>query len=215
MNPDTTTISMDPTVADRPAKDTSPSTESIADNKITRILDSDHGNYPLNAPTKDKIRDVTDATLKFLSNASNETIRACMIGLGATTYFLLGRVGLVLIGAVGGVILHATWESGSGQSRSGTTERRREAGSEVAKRVLEWQQSRRSNTNEDFKTSQKVEGSTISEELDYSGFQPETALALTTLTNAVIRDYVKYGRNECCQVLADILQMVVHTSTTH
>src|SRR5690242_15354889 len=47
-----------------------------------------------------------DATLRFFANASNETLGACVVGLCASTYLVLGRFGLVLIGAVGGVVLH-------------------------------------------------------------------------------------------------------------
>src|SRR5277367_4066951 len=56
----------------------------------------------------EKLRDLTNATLNFLSTASNETLGAFVVGLAASTYLVLGRLGLVLIGAVGGVILHAT-----------------------------------------------------------------------------------------------------------
>src|SRR3954451_11700486 len=45
-----------------------------------------------------------DATLRFFATASNETLGACVVGLCASTYLVLGRVGLVLIGAVGGVV---------------------------------------------------------------------------------------------------------------
>lgn len=39
--------------------------------------------------------------LRFLSDATNETLAACFIGLGASTYIVFGRLGLVLIGVVG------------------------------------------------------------------------------------------------------------------
>lgn len=38
-----------------------------------------------------KARDLTSQVLQFLSTASNETLGACVVGLGATTYFVLGR----------------------------------------------------------------------------------------------------------------------------
>src|SRR6266480_6019842 len=46
-----------------------------------------------------------DRAIDFLSSASNETLGACLVGLGATTYFILGRVGLVVIGVAGGIVL--------------------------------------------------------------------------------------------------------------
>ncbi|KAK1047287.1 hypothetical protein LTR33_014987, partial [Friedmanniomyces endolithicus] len=85
------------------------------------------------------LQSVTDRALHFLSHASNETLGACLVGLSATTYLVLGRVGLVIIGVAGGVVLHATWEGVRNGDRAGETEeawqeRRRGAGMDVARR---------------------------------------------------------------------------------
>lgn len=134
---------------------------------------------------------VIDATLKFFANASNETLGACAVGLCASTYFVLGRVGLVLIGAVGGVVLHATWESQYGarseEEKAEQERRRKELGIEVAHRVLAWRE----------KTQDKNDGdddgiSTETKALDYTGFEPETRIALINFTDAVIRDHVNW-----------------------
>ncbi|EXJ61448.1 uncharacterized protein A1O5_11764 [Cladophialophora psammophila CBS 110553] len=137
---------------------------------------------------------VIDATLKFFANASNETLGACAVGLCASTYLVLGRVGLVLIGAVGGIVLHATWENQNG-GRSDVenkeiNRRRKELGIEVAQRVLDWRERRQKpkDDEDDSLTDSKVELKT----LDYSDFEPETRAALTNLTDAVMRDYVKW-----------------------
>ncbi|KZM23822.1 phosphatidylinositol binding [Ascochyta rabiei] len=145
------------------------------------------------------VKALTDRALQFLATASNETLGACLVGLGAGTYLILGRVGLVLIGVVGGVVLHATWE---GQSQTGESpeqkgrsseSRKRELGAHVAHRILDWR---------DNRAQEKQEGDTGSldlsvklysgKKLDFSEFKPETAAALTELTDAVIRDYVKW-----------------------
>ncbi|OAL36820.1 hypothetical protein AYO20_03875 [Fonsecaea nubica] len=137
---------------------------------------------------------VLDATLKFFANASNETLGACAVGLCASTYLVLGRVGLVLIGAVGGVVLHATWENQYGGKADGDSQeinrRRKELGIEVAQRVLDWRDKRQKPENEDDDSpgDSKVDLKT----LDYSDFEPETRAALTQLTDAVIRDYVEW-----------------------
>lgn len=132
-----------------------------------------------------------DQALDFLSHASNETLGACLAGLGATTYLILGRIGLVIIGVAGGVVLHATWEGIRGDDRDEETkkaerERRREAGIEVAKRVLDLRPSKSSENN--------FEGVKMSayQTLDFSNFEPETAQALNMFTDAVIKDYVYY-----------------------
>ncbi|KAL2039724.1 hypothetical protein N7G274_007583 [Stereocaulon virgatum] len=136
-------------------------------------------------------RDLTSRLLDFLSNASNETLGACVVALGATTWLILGRVGLVMIGLVGGVVLHATWD-GSGQigmndeARVSEVRKRREKGLDVAARVLDWRE----------RTRAEKESKTFTESsqmrLDFSDFQPETRAALTDLTDAVVRDYVKW-----------------------
>lgn len=134
---------------------------------------------------------LTDTALDFLSHASNETLAACLVGLGATTYLVLGRVGLVIIGVAGGVVLKTTWEGIRYGHRDEATkkaeqDRRREAGVEVARRVLEW---RRSGQDDVKAADARVYAN---QALDYSAFQPETAAALNTFTDAVIKDYVHY-----------------------
>lgn len=134
-------------------------------------------------------QNLTDQALQFLSTASNETLGACLVGIGATTYFVLGRVGLVLIGVVGGVVLHATWEGGSSEGdaeRNVEEKRRKEAGVEVVKRALEW---RRGKGGKDVDEEEKV--AVVGKKLGFEGFRPETEAALNELTEAVIRDYVK------------------------
>ncbi|KIW24365.1 uncharacterized protein PV07_10083 [Cladophialophora immunda] len=137
---------------------------------------------------------VLDATLRFIANASNETLGACAVGLCASTYLVLGRVGLVLIGAVGGVVLHATWENQYGGKLDGENQeinrRRKELGIEVAHRVLDWRERRQApkDDEDDSLVDSKAEVKT----LDYSDFEPETRAALTNLTDAVMRDYVKW-----------------------
>jgi len=142
-----------------------------------------------------KTRDLTSQILDFLSNASNETQGACIVALGATTWLILGRVGLVLIGVVAGVVLHATWEKGeqghtNNESNALEARRRREKGLDIVGRVLDWRQK-----PED---EEKANGFEIrfQRTLDFSKFRPETSAALTGLTDAVIRDYVKYAKEK-------------------
>ena len=108
------------------------------------------------APTTNKpltTSAVIDATLHFFANASNETLGACAVGLCASTYLVLGRVGLVLIGAVGGIVLHATWESQQGAGSDGdeahANRRKKELGIEVAHRILDWRDGRRKQVEEE------------------------------------------------------------------
>lgn len=133
--------------------------------------------------TPPSVEDVTTKALRFLSTASTETIGGIAVGLAACTYLLLGRLGLVLIGALGGVVLHAAWE---GQSPlAGTVEdARRERGLDIVKRILDLREGQGKDVPEDFEDQIKV--------ASFEGFQPETAAALNDLVDAVVRDYVKW-----------------------
>ncbi|KAI9762541.1 MAG: hypothetical protein M4579_000344 [Chaenotheca gracillima] len=140
-------------------------------------------------------RNITNQALDFFSNASNETLGACFVGLGATTYLVLGRVGLVLIGVVGGVVLHASWEnSNDGESvaidaRAKENRRRREVGLDVVRRVLDWRENK-SKEDDDNEIEERLLAA--GKEADFASFAPATREALASFTDAVIRDYVKW-----------------------
>lgn len=138
-----------------------------------------------------KARNLTTQILDFLSNASNETLGACAVGLGTTTYLVLGRLGLVLIGAVGGVILHATWEgnsdNGGGGDTGADTRKRKEKSLDIVQRVLDL---RRGQSVRDEEPA--TEDVNIAQQLDFSGFRPDTKSALEGFTGAIVRDYVNW-----------------------
>jgi hypothetical protein len=127
--------------------------------------------------------DLTTRALRFLSTASTETIGGIAVGLAACTYLILGRVGLVLIGALGGVVLHATWE-GQNSAAGSIQDTRRENGLEIVKRIL--------NLREAYRADDVDEDEKEVTENSFESFQPETAAALNNLVDAVIRDYVKW-----------------------
>ena len=155
---------------------------------------------PDNAPSfSDHVQKYTGILLDFLSNASNETLGACVVGLGASTYFVLGRIGLVLIGIVGGVVLHATWEyNGQNHGHEGDDikalelRRRREVGLDVVRRLLDWRDSKSGSDKAKQERSQVTARSSSKPDLDYSSLAPATSAALEGLSDAIIRDYVKY-----------------------
>lgn len=125
--------------------------------------------------------DLTTRTLKFLSAASPETIGGIAVGLAACTYLILGRVGLLLLGALGGVVLHATWEGKTSVPRE---DGRREKSLDVVQRLLDLR-AIQNKINEGDGNNEMVGN-------NFEGFQPETAVALTQLVDAVIRDHVKW-----------------------
>ena len=164
--------------------------ESIAPLNTATSLDTrvDPSQFEISA----RARDLTSQVLEFLSTASNETLGACVVGLGATTYFILGRVGLILIGIVGGVVLHATWEdSGSNEQSEGNKARearkRREKGLDIVQRVLDMK-----NVNDGGRSAKDKEicETPLPKTFDFSGFPKDTKSALDGFTNAIVRDYV-------------------------
>ena len=146
-----------------------------------------------NQNLRSTLQSLTDRALDFLSTASNETLGACLVGLGATTYFILGRVGLVIIGVAGGVVLHATWEKPTDDRVKQLEERRRkEVGLDVVHRILKWREGRQDEHSSSYEEHALDQVELHSKRtLDFTGFRPETATALNELTDAVIRDYVK------------------------
>ena len=141
-------------------------------------------------------RDLTTRGLEFLSNASNETLGACIIGLGAVTWLVLGRVGLVLIGIVGGVVLHATWEgdienNANDEARALEASKRRKKGLDIVMRVLEWKERKEVGRELDGVRDAPT-AAPSQKELDFPGFPPETKGALINLVDTIIRDYVKW-----------------------
>ena len=150
---------------------------------------------PTSPDISTKARELTSQILHFLSHASNETLGACVVGLGAITYVLLGRIGLILIGMFGGVILHAAWEENSSEGKGGTSKtaesrKRREKGLEIIQRVLDLRDRARSEGGAE--DDPEIRAPLLSSELGFTGFQSSTKRALESFTNAVIRDYVDW-----------------------
>lgn len=189
--------STDKSPAQPPSDSPQPAHDDTSHAAPAAAVDPPAGDMPPSPPPPPvNLQALTDRALKFLSTATNETLGACLVGLGATTYLVLGRVGLVLIGVVGGIVLHAQWEGSlhgfpDDATRAAEDRRRKEIGLDIIKRVMDVraqskdaQSSRRRDSDVDI---QLFSG----KQLDYSAFQPETSAALTDLTDAIVRDYIK------------------------
>lgn len=155
-------------------------------------------------PTQDPIsntavsKEFINAILNFLSTSTNETLLGVFALLALVTYVILGRIGLLLIGVAVGVVLHASWEGSDsehpdGVSHAQKSNRRRELALEVSNRLLDWPKRAGAldiQGGDDGSMSRLEDMS--SADLEYATFQPATAVALRTLTDAVINDYVKH-----------------------
>ncbi|POS72298.1 hypothetical protein DHEL01_v209308 [Diaporthe helianthi] len=130
--------------------------------------------------------DVTTRILQFLSTATPGTLAGIAVGLAAVTYFVLGQIGLLLIGAFGGVALYVHWEASNPDYARAV---RRENGVEIVARLLGEKNSLR-DVDADRKDTEEDEAIFLAQ--SFADFQPETQDALNGLVDAVIRDYVKW-----------------------
>jgi len=141
------------------------------------------------------LQEAMDFALNFLSTSSNEKIVSVFALLAIIIYIVLGRVGLLLIGIALGVMLHASWEGAHGQGEEGLqlSKKRKELALEVSKRLLDRPKRLTSaeidtQDNDDLVTAPEDLTAT---DLNYTTFRPATAAALRSLTDAVVKDYVK------------------------
>ncbi|KAK5661402.1 hypothetical protein OQA88_11301 [Cercophora sp. LCS_1] len=159
----------------------SPSADAIADpipsrEKAERTLDVPE----VKNPNSDE--DLTTRVLQFLATATPGTLGGVAVGLAALTYFILGQVGLLLIGAFGGVMVFIQWEQRNAEVARVV---RGERGLDVLARLLE---ANKNSKKENAPDDQPDDALTRS----FDDFQPETREALTELVEAVVRDYVRW-----------------------
>jgi hypothetical protein len=156
-----------------------------------------------------KVEDLATKILRLLSRASSKVLGGIALGLVVCTYLVLGRIGLVLIGVLGGIVLHATWE---GQNAVGHAEdARRENSLEVVKRVLDWREDRAQ--SRDYEEADQAEQSALLGR-GFEDFRPETGAALTEFVDAVIRDYVKWWYSPIVPTDESFPAACRHTLTT-
>lgn len=159
---------------------------------------------------QDRVDNLVPSALNFLSEASNETLGAGVIGLFIATYLILGRVGLVLIGAAGGVILHATWEGSkkaTGIASDGAKDFVAEKGElnlAVVRQGLEWE-SGKSTGHEDVSKSLENDDDVYNDSSSYAEFRPAIAKALNDLTDSAIRNYIWY------MIFSSVLRKIIDT----
>ncbi|KAJ5630552.1 uncharacterized protein N7484_010652 [Penicillium longicatenatum] len=142
------------------------------------------------------LKECLGLTLEFLSTSSNERLLGVFGILVIGTYIILGRLGLLLIGAALGAILHASWE-GPAHCNNGilsTPKKRHELALEVSQRLLDWSLRTVTATGDEGTDSNIVAApeDLSTSDLEYGAFRPATAASLRVLTDAVVKDYVKY-----------------------
>jgi hypothetical protein len=190
-------------------------TPVVSNKDASQVPIRDDTSYP--AATSSKNYDATTKLLQYLSIASNETLAAIILGLAIFTYLILGRIGLLLIGVFGGIILHAAWENRSINSGLEGISNGRATNLDILKRVLDWRDEKEHADNENEGNEQVVKKGLLAN--NFEDFSPETGNALGELVDAVIRDYVNYWYQpilpselsfpqECRQTLVSFLRSI-------
>ncbi|KAM0366204.1 hypothetical protein ACHAPK_008916 [Fusarium culmorum] len=139
------------------------------------------------AKTKTTAEDDAPITkvIHFFATATPGSLAGVAVGFAAFTYITMGRLGLVLIGAFGGVAGFISWEARNPELAKMV---RGERGIDVIGRLLE----AKSNQSAEKQDSSDDEELTMK---NFDEFRPETREALGGLVDAVIKDYVKWWYN--------------------
>lgn len=119
--------------------------------------------------------------LHFISVASPGTLAGIAVAFSGVTYAILGRLGLLVIGAVGGVIAFASLEAKHPDVGRAV---RGEKGPEVLNRLWADLQNTTSSSALDADDDGQLKA--------FDDFRPETREALSAFVDAIIRDYVKW-----------------------
>lgn len=154
---------------------------SIADENDRPRSDTASSAFRNARATRKPEEDLIARGLKFISNAAPETLGSIGVGLAAATYVVLGKLGLILIGAFGGVVLFVSYEARHPEISQIV---RSERGTDVLRRL-----------GLDKAPEPKQQNPEEEEERLINSFddlKPETREALVGLVDAVIRDYIKW-----------------------
>ncbi|KAL7896575.1 PXA domain-containing protein [Trichoderma sp. SZMC 28014] len=124
--------------------------------------------------------------IQFFATATPATLAGLGVGVSAVTYAVLGRLGLVLIGAFGGVVSFIIWESKNPELAKAI---RGEESNKVLDRVWADLTAVRSLEKPDDEDEDQ------SRIRSFDEFRPETKEALSGLVDAIIQNYIKWWYN--------------------
>lgn len=168
-----------------PAADNKPVAFASPTNGLDVKSPANHVKAPRPAPTRASDSLATRA-IHFISTATPGTLAGIAVAFSAITYAILGRLGLLVIGALGGVAAFATLEARNPEIARAV---RGEKGPEVLDRI--WLDLQRAHPqNGDGVPDPDQDQDAVLKAFD--DFGPETREALGGLVDAVIRDYVKW-----------------------
>ncbi|KAK4109445.1 hypothetical protein N656DRAFT_783032 [Canariomyces notabilis] len=137
------------------------------------------------APSTSEDGNLATKIIQFIATATPGTLGVVAVGLAAITYLVLGRLGLVLIGAFGGIVTFIHWEQ-----RSAEVQRtiRGERGVDVLARLLE----AKKNSQNAMLNEPSADEQETALVRSFDDLRPETREAMNELVDAVIENYVKW-----------------------
>ncbi|KAG5969361.1 hypothetical protein E4U58_001486 [Claviceps cyperi] len=166
---------------------------AIANNENNMNLpDLKDGSNSPGTTTEDSAESATRASalvtkaLEFVSEATPLTLGTLTIAVSTVLYALLGRIGLLLIGALGGVLLFISVEARSPVIAQAV---RGEQGGDVLARVWNELKIAGADTTGADGQPDDEDGAMFK---TFDDFRPETRDALCGLVDAVVRDYIKW-----------------------
>ncbi|KAF4988960.1 hypothetical protein FGRMN_9433 [Fusarium graminum] len=176
-----------------PLADQLSNTDALAD-KTTITNDAMIPDKPLTTSTNNNTTNTRtnedDApiakVIHFFATATPGSLAGVAVGFAAFTYFTMGRLGLVLIGAFGGVAGFISWEARNPELAKAV---RGERGIDIIERLLEAKNSHAEQVREDGSDDEETAMK------NFDDFRPETREALSGLVDAIVRDYVKWWYN--------------------
>ncbi|KAF4454316.1 px protein [Fusarium austroafricanum] len=160
-------------------KTTTTNDAMISDKPITNSTN----NKTINTRTPPDDEAQIAKVIHFFATATPGSLAGVAVGFAAFTYFTMGRLGLVLIGAFSGVAGFISWEARNPELAKAV---RGERGIDVIDRLLEAKnnriEERRDDSSDDEEPAMK----------NFDEFRPDTREALGGLVDAIVRDYVKW-----------------------
>lgn len=123
-------------------------------------------------------QDSTTQVLQFFAGAPDGVLVAIAISIAAFIYAIFGEFGLLVIGIVAGVLLHAHWVGLHGE---------KEAGIGQLEKALEGRGAQKIKSMLDIEEDEED-----TKEIGFKDFRPETAAALDEIVVRTVKDYVSY-----------------------
>lgn len=128
---------------------------------------------------------LTTRIFRFIATATPGTLGGIAVGLAATTYLVLGRLGLVLIGAFGGIVTFIQWEQRNVEVARAV---RGERSVDILARLLKAKEA----SEEAISKEQSADDQEAALVRSFDDLRPETREAMNELVEAVIDNYVKW-----------------------